>query len=42
MKVYVCIFCRQELYVEGEEEAECEHHPAAPVECVYIPDEEEE
>jgi len=34
--VYVCLFCRQELYREHEEEKSCEHHPDAPVDCVHI------
>ena len=32
---YVCIFCRQILFKENEEEKRCEHHPEAPIECVH-------
>jgi hypothetical protein len=42
MERYVCMHCRRELYKENEEEKNCEHHPEAPVERVYVPDEVEE
>jgi len=33
--------CRQELYKEGEEEKQCEDHPGAPADYVYINEENE-
>jgi hypothetical protein len=30
------MFCRRELYKEGEQEKTCEDHIDGPIECVHI------
>ncbi len=42
MVIYVCMYCRKELYREGDNEFLCEDHPWAPADYVNIPDNTEE